>query len=580
MVKVWPERGISLLQQQLQDNDWGMFASQATSDAQTDINIYTSSVLDHINMCIDNVTTVKHVKHFPNHKPWRNSEVHLLLKARNAALKSGDTEDYSKARANLKRGIRKAKHAHKLHIKEHFHSNSNPKCMWKGIQTTTDHKPSIQPLPSSNAFLPDELNHFFARFDKGIIHHTRNADSSTVVHPISLSTTEEHSARNRSTFKQKGQSTSFLIDIWKPWLIINNSPQSSSASLSIQGLDPVTQALQCVSHLTFQSLEVQDGSRRAVGFQRRHSLCPVTLPNSKFNIGGGVIDPADELWSLASINNQPWNREQLPRSALQRIPFRADRSVSMIEGHVSGESTLPPPPGLSISPPGLSVSPPSPRATPVPAVSARYKTELCRTYEESGACKYGAKCQFAHGAEELRGLNRHPKYKTEPCRTFHTVGFCPYGARCHFIHNADEQQQHRQATSTTRDRPRLLRQSVSFAGFSSRATVTAFQALPDPLAFTRAASVSPPPSSSFSCSPDLPSPPLLPEHGALKHGFGFRADIALGDRISALQRSTSADSLSDHDGYSSSGSLSGCDSPGVDGSRRLPIFSRLSVSDD
>ncbi|MCJ8733568.1 hypothetical protein PDJAM_G00225030 [Pangasius djambal] len=331
---------------------------------------------------------------------------------------------------------------------------------------------------------------------------------------------------------------------------------------------------------TFQSLEVQDGSRRAVGFQRRHSLCPVTLPNSKFNIGGGAVDPTDDLWSLTSISNQPWSREQLPRSALQRIPFRADRSVSMIEGHVSGESTLPPPPGLSVSPPGLSVSPPSPRATPVPAVSARYKTELCRTYEESGACKYGAKCQFAHGAEELRGLSRHPKYKTEPCRTFHTVGFCPYGARCHFIHNADEQQQQRQATSTTRERPRLLRQSVSFAGFSSRATVAAFQALPDPLAFTRAASVSPPPSSSFSCSSDLPSPPLLPEHRALKHGFGFTADIALSDRIAALQRSASADSLSDHDGYSSSGSLSGCDSPGVEGCRRLPIFSRLSVSDD
>ncbi|KAK3535368.1 hypothetical protein QTP70_010217 [Hemibagrus guttatus] len=42
----------------------------------------------------------------------------------------------------------------------------------------------------SNAFLPDELNNFFARFDKGVIHHTRNADPSMAVHPISLSTTE------------------------------------------------------------------------------------------------------------------------------------------------------------------------------------------------------------------------------------------------------------------------------------------------------------------------------------------------------------------------------------------------------
>lgn len=70
--------------------------------------------------------------------------------------------------------------------------------------------------------------------------------------------------------------------------------------------------------------------------------------------------------------------------------------------------------------------------------TSRYKTELCRPFEESGSCKYGDKCQFAHGAHELRNLVRHPKYKTELCRTFHTIGFCPYGPRCHFIHNADE----------------------------------------------------------------------------------------------------------------------------------------------
>ncbi|XP_042544137.1 mRNA decay activator protein ZFP36L2-like [Dipodomys spectabilis] len=65
----------------------------------------------------------------------------------------------------------------------------------------------------------------------------------------------------------------------------------------------------------------------------------------------------------------------------------------------------------------------------------RYKTELCRPFQEYGKCKYGEKCQFAHGFHELRNLSRHPKYKTEPCRTFHSIGFCPYGPRCHFIHD-------------------------------------------------------------------------------------------------------------------------------------------------
>ena len=68
----------------------------------------------------------------------------------------------------------------------------------------------------------------------------------------------------------------------------------------------------------------------------------------------------------------------------------------------------------------------------------RYKTELCRPFQEYGFCKYGDKCQFAHGEHEIRALPRHPKYKTELCRTYHAKGFCPYGPRCHFIHNLEE----------------------------------------------------------------------------------------------------------------------------------------------
>jgi hypothetical protein len=64
-----------------------------------------------------------------------------------------------------------------------------------------------------------------------------------------------------------------------------------------------------------------------------------------------------------------------------------------------------------------------------------YKTELCRSYQEHGSCRYGNKCQFAHGKTELRPVLRHPKYKTEICKTFHILGTCPYGTRCRFIHN-------------------------------------------------------------------------------------------------------------------------------------------------
>lgn len=44
-----------------------------------------------------------------------------------------------------------------------------------------------------------------------------------------------------------------------------------------------------------------------------------------------------------------------------------------------------------------------------------YKTELCRSWEEKGSCRYGTKCQFAHGEEELRKVTRHPKVQLFHC---------------------------------------------------------------------------------------------------------------------------------------------------------------------
>ncbi|KAM6220547.1 mRNA decay activator protein ZFP36L2 [Rhynchocyon petersi] len=333
--------------------------------------------------------------------------------------------------------------------------------------------------------------------------------------------------------------------------------------------------------------------------------------------------------------------------------------------------------------------------------STRYKTELCRPFEESGTCKYGEKCQFAHGFHELRSLTRHPKYKTELCRTFHTIGFCPYGPRCHFIHNADER---RPAPSvgasgdlrafSPRDalhlgfarepRPKL-HHSLSFSGFPSGHHQP--PGLESPLLLDSPTSRTPPPppscSSASSCSSSASSgsSASTPSSGpaccasaaataALLYGAGGAEDLlAPGSQCtscSAASRANNAftfgpelsnlltplaiqthnfaavaaayyrsqqppqgltgpaqpaappgaplpaaaasppfsfqlprrlsespvfdappsppDSLSDRDSYLSgslsSGSLSGSESPSLDPGRRLPIFSRLSISDD
>lgn len=65
----------------------------------------------------------------------------------------------------------------------------------------------------------------------------------------------------------------------------------------------------------------------------------------------------------------------------------------------------------------------------------KYKTELCKKFQNTGHCPYGFKCRFAHGNEELIVKNQGANYKKKPCKTFQEKGYCPYGSRCSFQHD-------------------------------------------------------------------------------------------------------------------------------------------------
>lgn len=318
--------------------------------------------------------------------------------------------------------------------------------------------------------------------------------------------------------------------------------------------------------------------RKAVGspsvggvYQRRHSVSSTKFSQNQFL---NSLKAADHSSLISGVSNASNNKENRLR----------DRSFSE-----TGERLL-----------HKCLGPASPTGGSSQVNSSRYKTELCRPFEENGACKYGDKCQFAHGIHELRSLSRHPKYKTELCRTFHTIGFCPYGPRCHFIHNAEErrgppQQSSPLHSSNKMDRPRL-QHSYSFAGFSSSAGLR-----------DSPTSVTPPPMFFPDEVPDWPSSnPFTYSSQELANLFGpslgagpvgsepnnpappsptstpyyFRPMLESPQMFESP--SSPPDSLSDQEGYQSSsgGSLSGSESPTLDTTRRLPIFSRLSISDD
>ncbi|XP_072318547.1 mRNA decay activator protein ZFP36L1 [Eucyclogobius newberryi] len=356
------------------------------------------------------------------------------------------------------------------------------------------------------------------------------------------------------------------------------------------------------------------------------SLCPSSeSPDNVFpSLGQWRQSPESPL--------SPQLPPQLP-NAMQwgKAGFLAQRSVSMVEPNSMAAASLCwPGADLKHSQCDLSAAALSSSSLSASSVSSssstRYKTELCRSFTENGLCKYGSKCQFAHGMDELRDLNRHPKYKTEPCRTFHTIGFCPYGIRCHFVHNNEEemmlQSGSRSSSSSsssstgvlsqafsTRPRPPLVRHSFSFAGFPS-VPQQSLQPAPG-LSFTRAPSASPPAcaditdllsqaflelDSAFEASPAHqpfqpsqsqasacdPRSPFLPSPDSGCSSPTLRQSPGAPGVFGPLgTRSLSYTSLSDQDqdGGSSSSSLSGSELVDASG-KRLAVFSQLSVPDD
>ena len=77
-------------------------------------------------------------------------------------------------------------------------------------------------------------------------------------------------------------------------------------------------------------------------------------------------------------------------------------------------------------------SPPAQNLRGDPFRSAKVKTELCRNFNTPRGCQFGDKCNYAHGAHELKltklmdleraGLVDIEIFRTHPCLTWVATG--------------------------------------------------------------------------------------------------------------------------------------------------------------
>ncbi|KAI5611074.1 gastrula zinc finger protein XlCGF28.1-like [Silurus asotus] len=121
-VKTWPEGATSALQDCFECTDWYMFREAATNGDSINLEKYTSSVTCYVSKCVD-VTISKTITTRFNQKLWMTANVHVLLKQRDSAFRTGDKTALKTARARLSRAFREAKRAHAKNIYDHFQEN-------------------------------------------------------------------------------------------------------------------------------------------------------------------------------------------------------------------------------------------------------------------------------------------------------------------------------------------------------------------------------------------------------------------------------------------------------------------------
>ena len=146
-VKLWTPDTESILQDCFAQTDWDVFKAAATlEDSSVSIQDYAEYVTGYISTCVDNIVPTLQVTRFPNQKPWINSQVRHMLRARSIAFKSGNETEYKAAKYALEKAIRAAKRQYRVKL-DGFYSTADSGGCGKACSTSLTTGPP--PAPSA-----------------------------------------------------------------------------------------------------------------------------------------------------------------------------------------------------------------------------------------------------------------------------------------------------------------------------------------------------------------------------------------------------------------------------------------------
>ena len=174
-IQLWNSETECILQDCFATTDWDVFKAAATlEDSSVSVQDYAEYVTGYISTCVDNIVPTIRVKKFPNQKPWINTQVRSMLRARSIAHTSGNEAEYKAAKYGLRKAITAAKRQYREKL-DGFYSTADSGRMWRGLQHITDYKTTTGTISSADS-LPDDLNAYYTRFEAS------NTDTETRTH--------------------------------------------------------------------------------------------------------------------------------------------------------------------------------------------------------------------------------------------------------------------------------------------------------------------------------------------------------------------------------------------------------------